>query len=53
MVAENTVLAFMVFYAVDGNAAGALDGDGMWEGGAAGEDGEVRGVPAEVADGCG
>ena len=36
MVAENAVLAFMVFDAADGDAAGAGEGDGMLEGGAAG-----------------
>ena len=38
MVAENTVLAFMVFNAADGDAAVALDGDAPLEGGAAGAD---------------
>lgn len=36
MVAEDAVLAFMVFNAADGDAAGAGDGDGTLEGGAAG-----------------
>ena len=50
MVAEDAVLAFVVFDAADGDAAVAGDGDGALEGGAPGEDGEVRSVPAEVAD---
>ena len=50
MVAEYAVLAFMVFYATDGDAAVALDGDAPLEGCAAGEDGDVRSVAAVGAD---